>query len=398
MARNIYNWGKDPFKKELQRLEKSNITKRNKELIISWSEILEEKDCTNQRIIKICMELRKLAKFLEKDFTSANVEDLKKLVRNINKKEDWSSDTKSDYRKLLKRFYRWLIDESLIKNNEEAIILDKYIKTIIGAPKPKKIDYSEILTEDDIRSLINSCNKIRDKAFIKVLYEGGFRIGEHLGIQIKDLEISSDSIIIQVDGKTGKRRVPLYLSVNYIKRWLEEHPSNNDPKAYLWVSQSGSSLGKPLAYQSSVKILKKTAKKAGIKKNVNPHWFRHSIASQHISHLNSQLMCEYFGWVGDTRQLKTYVHVNPEQVDHALRKARGLKIETNKKLENHICPVCHHDNIGDSKFCSNCGKPLSLDAIKERDDIIKDAMNKFAKIMSDPILKQKYEEFSNSYG
>lgn len=49
--------------------------------------------------------------------------------------------------------------------------------TRIRAPPIETMTYSaeQLLTEDEIRRLIEACQSSRDRAFIATLYEGGFR-------------------------------------------------------------------------------------------------------------------------------------------------------------------------------------------------------------------------------
>lgn len=42
----------------------------------------------------------------------------------------------------------------------------------------------EILMEDEVKKMIEAAPKIRDKAFIAVAYEAGFRIGKMLNIRL----------------------------------------------------------------------------------------------------------------------------------------------------------------------------------------------------------------------
>jgi len=78
-------------------------------------------------------------------------------------------------------------------------------------------------------AMVRSADKPRDKAFIAVLYEGGFRIGEILSAKVGDVEFDENGARLKVHGKTGSRTVRLITSVPLLARLLEEHPFRNDP-------------------------------------------------------------------------------------------------------------------------------------------------------------------------
>jgi len=65
--------------------------------------------------------------------------------------------------------------------------------------------------------------------FPLVLYEGGFRVGEILGLQIKHVSFDNNGAQIMVAGKTGMRRVRVIASAPLLTQWLENHPRKGTP-------------------------------------------------------------------------------------------------------------------------------------------------------------------------
>jgi integrase len=45
----------------------------------------------------------------------------------------------------------------------------------------------DVLTEEEARKMISAAASVRDKGLVAVLFEGGFRIGEALGMRISDI-------------------------------------------------------------------------------------------------------------------------------------------------------------------------------------------------------------------
>ena len=70
---------------------------------------------------------------------------------------------------------------------------------------------------------------------------------EILNLKIKDIifKITADNkqyAEVLVNGKTGTRHIPLIQSIPYIKEWLSNHPSRNNPNSPLFVRLSRSSM------------------------------------------------------------------------------------------------------------------------------------------------------------
>jgi integrase len=71
---------------------------------------------------------------------------------------------------------------------------------------------------------------------------------EILNLKIKDIVFKSvDKYLyaeVLVNGKTGSRHIPLIQSIPYIKDWLSDHPSSNNPNSPIFVSLNNYSNGR----------------------------------------------------------------------------------------------------------------------------------------------------------
>jgi integrase/recombinase XerD len=84
-------------------------------------------------------------------------------------------------------------------------------------------------------------------------------------------------------------------------------------------------------------------KRAGIKKRVYNHLFRHTSATEKSEILTSAQMCEYFGWTQGSRMSQIYVHLSGRNMDDTLLKAYGITKENTPKekdLAPAQCPRC----------------------------------------------------------
>lgn len=396
----------DYYTREINILEKWEGSEKNKELIKQHHKYLFAKGTGTQRVGKISWQLRTICEYIKKDLDKLTYQDIENLVAYINTQTKYADATKGDYRRMIKSFYKWFQDEDKRLNSEiktereEATKFYKYIeKNVKRAYKIKHIDYSNVITDDDCRRLIDATNLIMEKAVISVLHETGCRIGEFLGIRIKDIAIKENYAMIKVDGKTGERRVPIIQSLPFLLRYLEEHLDKNNSNSLLWISKNTRFYKRPLHYIGIKRILEKTYLKTGLKKKCNPHWFRHSRATILGTEYTEQVMCKLFGWVPGSKQVQTYVHLGAKQVEDAFKISNGLAQPIKQETKIIIC-VCGTSNEPQAKYCYKCGKALSIGTFVEDQEKVKIETDKtiqlLMEIMKDPELLKKFEEFKKT--
>ncbi|MFM9908600.1 MAG: tyrosine-type recombinase/integrase, partial [Chitinophagaceae bacterium] len=119
----------------------------------------------------------------------------------------------------------------------------------------------------------------RNKAIVETLYSCGLRVSELVNLKISQLY--TDIGFIRVIGKGDKERlVPIGSSaIKYIdiyKNQLRVHiTAKQGHEDFLFLNNRGAQLSRVMIFL----ILKDLVKKAGIKKNISPHSFRHSFAT-----------------------------------------------------------------------------------------------------------------------
>ncbi|NEU77278.1 tyrosine-type recombinase/integrase, partial [Hassallia byssoidea VB512170] len=113
----------------------------------------------------------------------------------------------------------------------------KEVKTrLLKVKEPKT--FPGCLTSEQVKELVEACNRIRDKFIICLLYETGMRIGEVLGLRHEDLHsqgVNEISVIPRVDNvnssraKAGVKRT-IHVSKDLIKLYsnylIEEYPED----------------------------------------------------------------------------------------------------------------------------------------------------------------------------
>lgn len=360
------------LKSAIKSLEESELSRNNKSLILDFHNSCFSEGIGKAKITRYLYDIKKITSILNKDLVKCGKEDLQRVIAELEK-TDYSYNTKRGFRIVLKKFYKWLRKTEDVYPEEV-----RWIKTTAELSKQRLPD--ELLLEEDIIKLIQNTDKLRDKAFISTLYESGCRIGELATIKIKNIAFDQYGAKISVFGKTGSRPVRLVTSSAYLLDWLNNgHPDNQNPNSYVWISQKKETL----SYGRIKDLLREAAKRAGIKKKVNPHSFRHARATYLAKRLSDAQLKVVMGWTQGSKMSAVYVHLSQRDTDDAILELNGIKRaeEQKSKIEQKKCIRCSHLNKATSRFCELCGMVLDKEEADKviQQELDKDKVNQFMK-------------------
>lgn len=359
--------------KEEERLLKSSISDININYIKDFKSFLIASRIGILRTLRYMVDLRMICtRYKDKDFAEWNSKDIIEVLEKVEI-EDISESSKNEYRRTLRKFFKWL------KGDEW-----EGLQSLKGERKhPKKPD---VLTKDEVLLLIESAIHPRDKAAIALLYDGGLRVGELASITFKDLTFNNYGGKAKVRGKTGERLVPFVMAEPYIKNWIQLHP-NPRPNESLFVGTGNKNFGKPMFYESYQNLIKRAVKKSGIGKKVTPHILRHTRATHLASKLTESEMCHYLGWQLGSGMPKVYVHLSGRDIDKAIySKVYGLKTEDSQeeeKIRPVACPRCKENCGPTSEYCYRCGMPLKEEKIFELEKHSKELRKEFFELAAE---------------
>jgi len=379
MRADIHNYEKI-LENTLSRLNSSNIHETNKKAIKRFAQRLMTEGMSYGRVAKYVMHARKLARMLGKPLLKASRADIEGLVRRIEMNRDYKDWTKHDYKVSIRKLYTFLKGSSGCPEIVAWIRPDSNVKNHM-LPE-------ELLTEEEVKTMVETARTPRDRALILTLYESGCRVGEILSLSIKNVQFDEHGAVLTVDGKTGMRRVRVIASAPALASWISIHPLKENLDEPLWINQGTRNRDKPLTYRATCETLRTVASKAGIKKRVYPYLFRHSRATHLANHLTEAQMKELFGWVRDSNMASVYVHLSGRDVDNALLKLHGLATGEKESLEEfkvQVCPRCKMKNSPESKFCNGCGLCLDVKTAMQMDEV----RSKADKLMNELIKQPK---------
>ena len=146
----IYNHEKN-LKATEERIRNSSICEANKQHIFEFESFCFSDGIRIARVLKHLTELKVLAEMAGQDFKSMHKQDMMMLVGRIERM-DREETTKQDYKSLIRKFFRWLGREGIVD----------WIK--IQVRKDARKLPEDMLSEEEIEKMINSCEHPRDKA------------------------------------------------------------------------------------------------------------------------------------------------------------------------------------------------------------------------------------------
>ena len=177
----------------------------------------------------------------------------------------------------LKSFFRFLHNEGDIEKDPMALIESPKL----GRKLPDTLDYHEI--EQLLAAIdLSTPEGMRNRAIIETLYGSGLRVSELVGLKRANVYLDVD--FLRVLGKGSKERlVPLGSdSKKYLKLYMNEvrvHvPVKPGNEAFVFLNRRGSKLSREFVFM----MINALAEKAGLKKRISPHTFRHSFATHLI--------------------------------------------------------------------------------------------------------------------
>ena len=241
-----------------------------------------EKSLSQNSVSAYINDINKLIVYLNTHFSKitplkVKLEHLKSFVAWLNEKEI-SPRTQARTISGIKSFYKYLMVEEKITTDPTSLLESPKI----GRKLP------DVLSIEEIDYLIDSVDlsKVegqRNKAMIETLYSCGLRVSELVNLKITNLFL--DQGYVKVEGKGNKERlVPVSgNAVEEIETYLANYRKKlnvaKDSENILFLNRRGKKLSRVMVFT----IIKGLAEKAGIKKSISPHTFRHSFATHLIN-------------------------------------------------------------------------------------------------------------------
>jgi integrase/recombinase XerD len=238
-----------------------------------------EKSLSENSIEAYTGDVHKLERFFTEKGTdkgplSVNYHDLKDFIAWFGA-DNRNTRTQSRVISGIRAFFKFLLIEGEIDENPASLIESPKI----GLKLPEVLSVSEIdsmIMEIDL----SKPEGHRNKAIIETLYGCGLRVSELVNLRMTDIHYGEG--FIAVTGKGNKQRL-VPISNKALREMDNYKPDRNrlpviHDQNIMFLNRRGRRLTRAMIFT----IIKDLAAKAGIKKKISPHTFRHSFATHLI--------------------------------------------------------------------------------------------------------------------
>lgn len=209
---------------------------------------------------------------------------------------------------------------------ENKKVTSNILKLKVPKTKPKT------LSKEEIGTLIRTCNNLRDKFLLTLLYETGMRIGEALSLWIEDIDISDMIIDLKDRGQlennaeiktvSSPRRIDISQNLaDMFMEYIAEYHSEEVETNHIFIKISGNNKNKAIDYVDVDNLFRSLKKKTEI--YVTPHMFRHSsLTVLRMAGWQPELLRVRAGHKNIYTTMNTYIHPSDEDITREFEKTQ----------------------------------------------------------------------------
>jgi integrase/recombinase XerD len=271
-------------------------------------------------------DLEMFAEFLEGSagtLMGARQEDVAGFMQHLREHD---RESRSIARKLscLRGFYKWLLKDKRVVGDPTVNIESPASWKVL----PKSLaegEVAEMLGRTGAAARADDADgmALRDHAVLELLYAGGLRVGEIVGLRVEDLRLDMQTVLVR--GKGDKERlVPIGRSAvealeMYIARGRPELLRGRGVQRVLFLSVRGNALTTQAVWQ-----MVRT-----VNRNASPHKMRHSCATHMVEHGADLRTVQTFLGHADiaTTQVYTHLALGRLKAVHRMHHPRGKRRE-----------------------------------------------------------------------
>ena len=246
--------------------EEEQRNKENVELLGAFISSKKVEGCSDKTIHYYKSSIEKLIATVKKNVCDISTNDIRCYLAEQQEQRVLSKVTIDNLRRIYSSFFSWLEDEDYITKSPVRRIHKVRTDALV----------KEVLTDENIEVLRDSCQELRDIAMIDLLLSTGIRVGELVKINREDIDFQERQCV--VFGKGNKER-EVYFNARtkiHLKKYLEQRTDTN-PALFVSLHEPHTRLT-----ISGVEVrLRQLGKRVNLNK-VHPHKFRRTLATMAI--------------------------------------------------------------------------------------------------------------------
>lgn len=193
-------------------------------------------DCELRQLTRRTIEtyVSDIRNFLEycPDPSAVEQKQLKRYLRDLERRRMADSTLVSKF-SAINSFYEFLLYEGHSTYNPIPQFRKRYL------PRHVHGEQRQIISIEDMRNLVKSCDNVKDVAIIATLAKTGIRRGELLNMTPDSLDFQHNIIHVPEAAKRSNRLMFIDTELKFILEeyffWWEEHSKSN----WLWITKKG---------------------------------------------------------------------------------------------------------------------------------------------------------------
>ncbi len=222
--------------------------------------------CSDRTVQYYSVTITHLLNCISTPIRKITTDEIRSYLVDYQKINNCSKVTVDNIRRNISSFFSWL--------EEEDYILKSPMRRIHKIKTKKSV--KEVISDEAIEKLRDSCTELRDLAMIDLLYSTGIRVGELVRINISDINFEQRECV--VFGKGDKER-RVYFDAKSKLHLQEYINSRTDDNPALFVTLN--SPHKRLKISGVEIRIRSLGRKLGLEK-IHPHKFRRTMATRAI--------------------------------------------------------------------------------------------------------------------
>lgn len=222
--------------------------------------------CSKRTIQYYRVTIEKMLTVMNQPIRKITTEDMRSYLSQYQEWNGCSKVTVDNVRRNISSFFSWL--------EEENYILKSPMRRIHKIKTNQQV--KEIITDEDIERLRDSCSCKRDLAMIDLLYSTGIRVGELVNLNISDVDFEARECV--VFGKGGKER-KVYFDAKpklHLQAYLSSRVDDNEA---LFVTLDAPHDRLKI---SGIEIRMSSLGRSNNMTRIHPHKFRRTMATRAI--------------------------------------------------------------------------------------------------------------------
>jgi len=222
--------------------------------------------CSKRTIQYYRVTIEKMLTVMNQPIRKITTEDMRSYLSRYQEWNGCSKVTVDNVRRNISSFFSWL--------EEENYILKSPMRRIHKIKTNQQV--KEIITDEDIEKLRDSCSCKRDLAMIDLLYSTGIRVGELVNLNISDVDFEARECVVL--GKGGKERRVYFdaKSKLHLQAYLSSRVDDNEA---LFVTLDAPHDRLKI---SGVEIRMRSLGRSNNLTRIHPHKFRRTMATRAI--------------------------------------------------------------------------------------------------------------------